>query len=432
MTLFLDSEQLAQTMYGWAQELYPIPRSLTGQGVRDTLAYLQEKLPGLTMHSVPTGTQAFDWEVPNEWNVRSAWIEDETGKRIVDVADNNLHLVGYSEPVDRVMHLDELQAHLYSIEAQPDAIPYVTSYYKRRWGFCLTHEQRQCLTPGMYRVHIDSDLGPGVLNYGELLIPGECSDEIMLSTYVCHPSMANNEVSGPVVTTALVQHILSLPKRQFSYRILFLPETIGSITYLSQHITALKEQVKAGFIVTCVGDERTHSYLPSRHGDTLADQVAKHVLNHSCNDYRAYTWLDRGSDERQFCAPGVDLPVCSMMRSKYGEYPEYHTSLDTLDIISPKGLYGGYLVLRRAIDILEHNHKPTMTVLCEPQLGKRGLYPTLSSKDHAVEVRTMMNFISYCDGKHSLLDIANLIGVPAWELIPIMKTLKQEALLAFD
>nr|WP_239090268.1 DUF4910 domain-containing protein [Marinomonas ostreistagni] len=418
-------------MYQWAQELYPIPRSLTGQGVRDTLAYLQDKLPGLTVHSVATGTKVFDWEVPNEWNIRSAWIEHESGERIVDFHDNNLHVLGYSEPVDRMMSLEELQAHLYSLPEQPDAIPYVTSYYKRRWGFCLTQQQRDALPAGNFRVHIDSDLAPGVLNYGELLIPGETEQEVMLSTYVCHPSMANNEVSGPVVATALAQHILALPKRRFSYRILFLPETIGSITYLSKHLDTLKQRLQAGFIVTCVGDERDHSYVPSRHGHTLADQLAKHTLKHTYPDYSAYTWLDRGSDERQFCAPGVDLPVCSMMRSKYGEYPEYHTSLDDMDLISPNGLYGGYLVIKRALDILEANYKPKMKVLCEPQLGKRGLYPTVSSKDHATGVRSMMNFISYCDGSVSLLDIAELINVPAWDLIPIMHRLAQEDLIEY-
>ena len=420
---------IGNKMHNWAKELFPICRSILGLGVRETLHYIQNLIPELKICSVPSGTQAFDWIVPDEWTIRDAFIDDSVGIKLVDFKKNNLHIVGYSEPVDLWMTLDELKQHLHSLPDQPDAIPYVTSYYSRYWGFCLTHEQLQSLVPGRYHVVIDTELKPGVLNYGELILPGELDQEIFLSTYICHPSMANNELSGPVVTTALSQWLKTLTDRKYTYRIVFIPETIGSIVYLSQNIEYLKEQVIAGFNITCVGDDRCFSYLPSRNGNTLSDFVALHVLKHSDPDFIRYTWLDRGSDERQYCAPGVDLPIASIMRSKYGEYPEYHTSLDNLELVTPTGLQGGYDALRKAIEIIEKNVYLKSTVLCEPQLGNRGLYPTLSTKESGKQVRSMMNMLSYCDGQNSLLDIAELIDEPFWEVLPLADRLIEQDLL---
>ena len=393
------------------------------------MLYIQNLINELKICSVSSETQVFDWVVPDEWTIRDAFIDDSAGNRLINFKKNNLHVVGYSEPVDLWLTLEELKQHLHSLPEQPDAIPYVTSYYSRNWGFCLTHEQLQSLEPGRYHVVIDAELKPGVLNYGELILPGELDQEILLSTYICHPSMVNNELSGPVVTTALSQWLKTLTDRKYTYRIVFIPETIGSIVYLSQNIEYLKEQVIAGFNITCVGDDRCFSYLPSRNGNTLSDLVALHVLKHTDPDFIRYTWLDRGSDERQYCAPGVDLPIASIMRSKYGEYPEYHTSLDNLELVTPTGLQGGYDALRKAIEIIEKIDHLKSTVLGEPQLGKRGLYPTLSTKESGKQVRTMMNMLSYCDGQNSLLDIAELIDEPFWEVESLADRLIEQDLL---
>jgi len=429
-----DTElHVGQEMHDACFALWPITRSLTGPGVRQTLDYLSNKLAGeLKIHAVPSGAPAFDWTVPDEWTIRDAWVEDEQGERVIDFQTNNLHLVGYSEPVDQWLDLDELQQYLYSLPEQPEAIPYVTSYYKRRWGFCLSEQHRQSLEPGCYRAVVDADLMPGVLNYGELVIPGDSDQEVFLSTYVCHPSMANNELSGPVVTTAIARWLQSLPQRRYTYRIVFIPETIGSLVYLSRNLDHLKTHVVAGFNVSCIGDDRCYSYLPSRAGDTLADRAARHALHHIDPDYLRYTWLDRGSDERQYCAPGVDLPVATIMRSKYGRYPEYHTSIDDLSLVTPSGLEGGYNALKSAIETIELNGRPKATVLGEPQLGKRGLYPTISQKGSASEAETMMNLLTYADGERDLIEIADLLGVQVKELVEIAKRLVEHELLIFD
>lgn len=418
-------------MYGWARDLFPICRSITGNGVRETLAYLKKNVPEMVVHEVPSGSKAFDWTIPDEWNIRDAYILDPSGKRVVDFRTSNLHVVGYSEPIDRTMPLDELQQHLHSMPDRIDTIPYVTSYYQRAWGFCLTHRVRQALRPGDYRVVIDSTLSPGSLSYGEIILPGQSAEEIFLSTYVCHPSMANNELSGPVVVAALAQWLAGLTDRKYTYRLIFIPETIGSITYLSRNLDHLKRHMVAGFNVTCIGDDRTYSYLASRADNTVADRVAKHVLVHWAPGYRTYSFLQRGSDERQYCAPGVDLPVASIMRSRYGDYPEYHTSEDDLSVISPEGLSGGYEVLRRCLLGLEGNETLRPTVLCEPQLGRRNLISNLGYGPAQMGRfrRNLSNLLAYCDGTRDLIEVAELIGEPVWTLFESVAILKREGLL---
>lgn len=421
---------IGNKIYSLATKLWGINRSITGDGVRQTLSILKEICPSLNIFEVYSGTKVFDWVIPKEWKVRDAYITSPSGKRICQFKENNLHLVGYSIPIKTALNFDELNRHLYSLPDQPDAIPYVTSYYAERWGFCLSHNQRETLEQGLYEVFIDSELFDGSLTYGELIIKGATKEEVLISTYICHPSMANNELSGPTIVAYLAQWLSTLLNRKYTYRIVFIPETIGSITYLAKNIDLLKKHVIAGFNVTCVGDNRAYSYLPSRKGDTLSDAVAKHILKWIDSSYKTYAWTDRGSDERQYCAPGIDLPIASIMRTKYGQYPEYHTSLDDLtNVVTPEGLEGGYNALKLAIEAIEKNCYPKVTVYGEPQLGKRGLYPTISMKTSANEVRLMMDLITWSDGTYSLLDIADKCGVPIWDLYPIVDKLVTHNLL---
>lgn len=399
------------TPYQLLERLFPINRSITGQGVEQSLEIIKTLLPALRILKIPSGTQCFDWVVPEEWYARNAFLEDDSGERILDFKENNLHLVGYSTPIDTILPLEELQEHLYSLEELPDAIPYVTSYYKKRWGFCLSDRQRKALKPGNYHAVIDSSFKKGSLTYGELIIPGDKEQEVLLSTYICHPSLANDNLSGPVVLTFLAEWLSSLPSRKYTYRIVYTPETIGAISYLHKNLEQLKKRVIAGFIFTCLGDERTWSYLPSRNGNTLSDRVAKYVLNKFVPTYTTYSFLDRGSDERQYCSPGVDLPIASIMRSKYGTYPEYHTSLDNLGFVTDEGLNQSLELYKNVIGIIEKNATYKTTCLCEPQLGKRGLYPTISTKKTMGTTKDLMNLIAYADGSRDLLSIAEHIQV---------------------
>lgn len=421
---------IGQDMHNLCIELFPVCRSITGDGVRKTLQMLVEVYGNeINIHEVPTGTKVFDWTVPKEWNIKEAYIENSKGQRVIDFKNNNLHVVGYSLPVDKFVDLQELKSVVYTQPDQPDAIPYVTSYYKECYGFCMSQNQLDKLPEDTYHIVIDSELKEGSLTYGEIIIPGDTEEEVFLSTYICHPSMANNELSGPVVATFLAKWLNSLVKRRYTYRIIFIPETIGAITYLSKNLQYLKEHVIAGFNLSCVGDNRTFSYVESRYGKTLADKAAKNVLNFYYPDYKTYSFLKRGSDERQYNAPGVDLPVCAICRSKYGEYPEYHTSKDDLELISSEGLLGAYEVYQQCIFALENNYSYKINVLCEPQLGKRGLYPTTSQKGTYDAVKAMIDFIAYADGSNDLIDISNIIGVPVQDLLIVVEKLKQEGLL---
>lgn len=421
------SEAVGVAMHALMAELFPICRSLTGPGNRKTLAILQNFVP-INIHEVPSGTQVFDWTVPKEWDIRDAYILDATGRRRIDFQEHNLHVVGYSVPVDCVLSLSDLQSHLYSLPEQPDAIPYVTSYYREYWGFCLSQRQRDSLEDGLYRVVIDSELQEGSLTYGELLVPGKVPQEIFLSTYICHPSMANNELSGPVVATALAQWILSEP-RYYSYRIIYIPETIGALVYLSRNLDCMKNSVVAGYNLTCMGDERAWSFLPSRAGNSLADRAALCLLRERCPDFIHYSFLDRGSDERQYCSPGVDLPVASIMRSKYRTYPEYHTSLDDLGFVTPRGLEESYTLLRDCIELIEMNRCYKTTCLGEPQLGKYGLYPSVGTRNSHQYVSNMLNVLAYSDGKNDIIDLAMTTRIPVKDLVDIVGRLKATGLL---
>jgi aminopeptidase-like protein len=416
-------------MHALATRLFPITRSITGNGVRQTLAILQEHLPALRIHEVPTGTRAFDWQVPDEWNITGATLTGPDGQVVVDFKDCNLHLVGYSTPIDLDISLDDLQAHLHSIPEQPTAIPFVTSYYNRTWGFCLPHSTREHLKPGNYRVQITGTLEPGSLTYGELVIPGESEDEIFISTYVCHPSMANNELSGPMVSTAIARWIQSLPSRHYTYRFAFVPESVGALTYSSINLEQLTDNVVAGFNLTCIGDDRAFTYLASRIGNLRIDRIAKRVLA-SRENVRLYSYLERGSDERTYCAPGLDLPLVSLMRTRYGDYTEYHTSLDDLvNVVTPSGLQGGFDMVRECIEVLEHEPVLWATQIGEPQLSPRGLYHTMLNKNTSDEVMLRTNILAYADGHHSIIDMSELFDEPVDTLRIMINELKEHDLL---
>ena len=420
---------IGESMYGLIKDLFPICRSLTGNGVRYTLRKLQNIVPEMQIHEIPTGTKVMDWTIPKEWNINDAWIKDSNGNKILDFNNTNLHVMGYSTPVHKKVDLKELLKVVYTLPERPDLIPYVTSYYKERYGFCMSENQKQGLKEDEYEIYIDSELKDGSLTYADILIKGEVDEEILISTYVCHPSMANNELSGPSVAIHLAKWLKERKNNHYTYRFIFNPETIGSIAYLSKHLEHLKQKVKAGFVLTCCGDEGEFSYLESRYGNTLADKVAKNILKHERPNYISYSFLERGSDERQYCAPGVDLPVCSVMRTKYAMYPEYHTSGDNLNLVTPKALEETYVVYQKIIRALENNKKYKINCLCEPQLGKRGLYPNVSTKDSGYTVYDLSNFISYCDGSNDLIDISNIINVSVDECIKHAIRLKEANLL---
>lgn len=416
-------------MLALAQRLWPFNRSISGAGLRATLAVIAEFLPGLRPIEVPSGSRALDWIVPEEWRIGEAWLAAPDGRRVADIQANNLHVVGYSTAVDRRLTLDALQPHLHSLPQQPDAIPYVTSYYHRDWGFCLADSVRRRLPAGEYHAYIDASHFAGAITLAELRLSGASAREILFSTYCCHPSLANNELSGPVLLTFLARWIASQPRR-YSYRFVFLPEMIGSLAYLETHLDELRERVCAGFNVSCVGDERAWSMLPSRAGDTYADRLVEHVLRHIAGEYRRHHWRERGSDESNYCAPGVDLPVASLMRSKYGCYPEYHTSLDRLGtVVTATGLGQSLAAYQRLVETIEGDGWPRCRVLGEPQLGRRGLYPPLGTRERVSTVRRMLDLLSYSDGQTRLLDIANACDLPLWELLPVVDRLRSEALL---
>ncbi len=418
-------------MYALMEQLWPICRSITGDGVRKTLSILREKLPEMNIYEVPTGTRCFDWVVPKEWSIRDAYIIGPDGTKIINFSDSNLHVVNYSIPVNTELDLDDLQSYLHSLPEQPEAIPYVTSYYKENWGFCMAHNLRVKLAPGKYKVFIDSELNVGNLTYGEIFLPGHSEKEILLSTYICHPSMANNELSGPCVTAQLAQWLKGL-NRKFSYRILFLPETIGAICYLSCHLEHLKAKTIAGYVITCVGDDLAWSLMPSRKGNALSDRAARHVLKHFSCDYKEYSFLERGSDERQYCSPGIDLPVSSVMRSKYGTYPEYHTSLDNLEFVTSVGLEKAFDVYQKIIEVIEADCILKNLILCEPKMSDRGLRPAISKVGSSYSGKDMMNLIAYADGEMSLLEIAELINAPAWTLRNIADNLIKLSILKVE
>lgn len=411
--------------------LWPICRSITGDGVRQSLEILREVIP-LETHEVRTGTRVFDWEIPREWNIHDAYISAPDGRKIADFQKNNLHVVNYSSPVDLRMGFDELNTHLHTSDVDADAVPYVTSYYKESWGFCISQNTLDSMPrQGEYRVLIDSTLEDGSLTYGDLLLPGDSSEEILLSTYICHPSMANNELSGPLVTAFLYEAIRAMPSRHYSYRFVFCPETIGAIAYLAENGDVLSERVRGGYVVTCAGNDAPFTYKRSRRGDADSDRIAEYVLQRKASrPGRLVDFFPVGSDERQYCSPGFDLPVGSMMRSMYRTYPEYHTSLDNKAFISFEAMAGSVDLYHEMIGIFEANRKYRSTnPFCEPQLGKRGLYSAVGAKEKPEHIKAIMWVLSLADGSVDLLDIAGRSGLDFDIVAAASDTLVEHGLL---
>ena len=415
-------------MLKWAKDLFSICRSITGDGTRMTLSYFEKINPEFRRLKFKTGQKVFDWEIPKEWNIKDAYLEHESGERYAEFKKCNLHIVGYSKPVNKKISKKELLNYIHTQKDQPDSIPYVTSYYKERWGFCLSENQKNKLPDGNYKVIIDSDLKNGNLELSDAIFKGKTKKEIFFSSYICHPSMANNELSGPVLLNAIMHYIKSnYPKSKFTYRFVLLPETIGSIAYLSKFMKVMKSNMICGFNLTCVGDERAYSYVGSRKGNTLADDAIEAAL-FGLSNVKKYSYLVRGSDERQYCAPGIDLPVCCFSRSR-SEYPEYHTHKDNFNVVTQKGLEGSFKVMKKIIDTLELGLYPKTTVFGEPNLGKRELYPTLSQRGKNNKLRLRMNLIAQSDGMTNIFKIAGLLNIPLDKLCDEYSILKTKKVL---
>jgi aminopeptidase-like protein len=410
------TDSVGEGMLRLAQELYPVCRSITGDGLRETLRCVGQHLP-VEVHEVPSGTSVFDWSVPKEWNIRDAYVKNSRGERIIDFRKSNLHVLNYSTPIQRRMRLDELKPHLYSAPEHPAWIPYRTSYYTERWGFCLTHDQMSQLGDEEYEVCIDSTLSAGSLTYGECWLPGVEEGEVLISCHVCHPSLANDNLSGLALATFAAKAIQNSPRRRYGYRFLFVPGTIGAITWL-----ALNERqagkVQHGLVLSCVGDAGQSTYKKSQQGNAKIDRAVTHVLQHSGSNYEILEFTPYGYDERQYCSPGFDLPVGCFMRTPNGRYPEYHTSADNLDLLQPAALNDSYSKLLAVFDVLEHDRTyVNLNPKCEPQLGKRGLYATMggTTEGRAREL-ALLWVLNQSNGSRSLLDIAERSGI-RFELI---------------
>ena len=416
------------------KKLYPLNRSLMGPSNLQTLNILKKYNRNLKIKYFKTGEKFFDWKIPREWRIKEAYITTPDNKKICDFKNNNLHVVGYSKKITKILSLKELQKKLFSIIKNPDAVPYITSYYKKDWGFCIKHKDRRKLKNGNYRVLIDSKFIKGKMHYGEIFIKGELKKEILFSTYICHPSMANNELSGPVLATWIAQFLKS-KRRRYSYRIVFTSETIGTIAFIKKNLSNLNKNLLAGYILTCVGDERCFSFIPSRTGNTTSDRFALKILDKVKKKVNYYSWLDRASDERQYCSPGIDLPICTIMKSKYGKFKEYHTSLDTIGrVVTKKGLYESLNVYKKLIAEYEKNFFPITNFKCEPFMTKHKLYRTTNNRTNwatpaELQTRNIMNFLSWCDGKSSLEEIAVKIKLSSKNINKIFKLLLKKKLI---
>ncbi len=405
-----SDEGVGMQMHELVRELYPICRSITGEGVRETLRRIRSIVP-LTINEVPSGTRVFDWTVPREWNIRDAYIKDSAGRKIVDFAKSSLHVLSYSTPVHAVLGLDELADHLFTSPEHPEWIPYRTSYYRENWGFCISRNQKAALRDDRYEVVIDSTLADGHLSYGEYHLPGEIDDEVLLSCHVCHPALCNDNLSGIALCAFLARFLLERPRR-YSYRFLFVPGTIGAITWLAQNQHSAA-RIRHGLVVACVGDSGGMTYKTSRRGDAEIDQAVMHVLKHSGKPHEIVDFSPYGYDERQYCSPGFDLAVGSLTRTPHGRFPQYHTSADDLEFVKPECLADSLETYKDVVSLLEHNRRyVNLNPNCEPQLGRRGLYRQLGGVQSEAAELAVLWVLNQSDGGQSLLDIARRAGLP--------------------
>ncbi len=418
------------------KDVFPLATSITGDGNKKFLRIIKKHFPKLKIFRVNSGKQVFDWKIPPEWNIKTAYVLDKNKKKIINFKDHNLHIVGYSIPVNKILKKKELLKKLHSLKNQPNAIPYVTSYYSKNWGFCVSHKQKKTIikkykNSDKFKVVIKSNHNyRGQLCFGEYLLPGKSKSEILISTYICHPSMANNELSGPIVSMSLIDYFKK-NKQDKSLRFVFLPETIGSIAYLNKNLKLLKKNVIGGFILSCIGDERKYSCMLSKYANSLSDQSILEAYKKLKIKFKKYSFLERGSDERQYNSPGIDLPISSIFRSKYGDYKEYHTSLDDFNLVTKKGIAGGAKVAINAIKILSNKIIPKSTILCEPQLIKRNLYSGLSFKNNkrSYNFKKLLNFLQFADGTNDLNKISKSIRLSYKETYKIYKILIKNKLI---
>ena len=417
--------------------LFPINRSITGSGVRKTLNIIKKEFPDLKIKKFESGKKVFDWIIPPEWNVTDAYVLDKNNKKIIDFKVCNLHLLGYSIPLRKQVSKKLLMNNIYFLKDQPDAIPYITSYYKRRWGFCISYKQyidieKKYSPSDKFNVVIKSSLKKnGVLNYGELILKGKKDPkrEILISTYICHPSLANNELSGPIVSMSLINYFRKKNLNK-TLRFIFIPETIGSISYIHNNLKNLKQRIIGGYNLTCIGDERQHSCMFSKYNNSPSDEALVEAYKSlKIKKYKVHSFLKRGSDERQYNSPGIDLKITSIFRTKYGEFSEYHTSLDDFKLVTLKGCNGGFNVAKKSIEIMLNRDYPKSIVFCEPQMGKRGLYSTLSTKDRNSSFRSYLDFLQYADGLHSLEKISHIIKLNIRTVKKIYKLLLSHKLV---
>jgi aminopeptidase-like protein len=422
-----DLNATGKELYDFAEELYPICRSITGDGLRETLRAIQSRIP-LEMFEVPTGTPVFDWTVPKEWNIRDACIKDASGKRVVDFQTTNLHVLNYSVPVHATLPLTEIKQHLSTIPDHPDWVPYRTSYYKEQWGFCLRHNQLSALEDGNYEVHIDSTLENGNLSYGECYLPGQSKEEVLISTHVCHPSLANDNLSGITVATRLAQFLAGRELR-YSYRFVFVPGTIGAITWLARNGDKVPN-IRHGLVLTGIGDRGGFHYKKSRRGNCEIDRAAAAILRHCGEASEVLEFSPYGYDERQYCSPGFNLPVGCLMRSVWGTFPEYHTSADNLDFIHSEQLARSLRVCVSICNVLENNRTyRNQNPFCEPQLGKRDLYRSTGGESLEAEIHARLWVLNFSDGEHSLLDIAERSELPFETIRSAAELLRERGLL---